>query len=165
MFFESFSVGICSCCDAAVGGAGRCDIWCEIGGDIVAGDSDDDFDGGGDPFDFDFKLLTTVLPAIGVIGDPRCMFDELVSLASVLVSSRSLNSSELFNVSAASKDFLCIPLNESKEITISLEPWKVYYKMFPFDVWWLVVVMWMLKISFYLWNSRKMPILLEEKKS
>lgn len=69
------------------------------------------------------------------------MFDELVSLASVFVSSRSLNSSELFNVSAASKDFLCIPLNESKEIAISLEFLKHLITNGSFLMV-IVVVMW-----------------------
>lgn len=53
---------------------------------------------------------------MGVVGVRLKFIDELVSLASVLVSSLSLVfSSELFSASAASMDFLCIPDGKRKK--------------------------------------------------
>lgn len=73
---------------------------------MVTGEIDDEH---GDPFETGLVLfIAGVVVDVGVVGDRRC--SELVSLISVLSSSSlSLFSSELFNVSAASMDFLCMP--------------------------------------------------------
>lgn len=74
----------------------------------MTGEIDDEH---GEPLDSGFGLLAIgVLVEVGVVGDRRWLFTELLSLISVRSSSSlSLFSSELLSVSAASIDFLCMP--------------------------------------------------------
>lgn len=76
---------------------------------MVTGEIDDEH---GDPFEMGFEFFGAprVDVDVGVVGDRRWLFTELVSLISVRSSSSlSLFSSELLRVSAASMDFLCMP--------------------------------------------------------
>jgi hypothetical protein len=81
--------------------------WCVIGGDMVTGEIDDEQ---GDPFEISFVFSGAGVDVdVGVVGERRLLM-ELVSLISVRSSSSlSLFSSELLRVSAASRDFLCMP--------------------------------------------------------
>jgi hypothetical protein len=84
--------------------------WWVIGGDIVTGEIDEEQ---GDPLEIGFVLGGANADVdVGVVGVRRLLI-ELVSLISVRSSSSlSLFSSELLRVSAASRDFLCMPRTE-----------------------------------------------------
>lgn len=75
---------------------------------MVTGEIEDEH---GDPLETGFDLFAPGADVdVGVGGDRRWLCSELVSLISVRSSSSlSLFSSELFSVSAASMDFLCMP--------------------------------------------------------